>query len=127
MASHPDARYILTMTEHHDGSLEKIRTASWATTVATTWPARFWSPERYCAWTSPAWQHETFASPMPWSTWRTGGQPAAARGVLVTDDVELGVGEADFVYTDVWVRTGVSTQEWATWVRLLFPYRQPNK
>ena len=55
---------------------------------------------------------------MTWSGW----QPAAARGVLVTDDVELGVGGVDFAYTDLWVSMGESIQERATRVPLL-PYR----
>jgi ornithine carbamoyltransferase len=43
--------------------------------------------------------------------------------VLVTEDVELGVGDAHFVYTDVWVSMGESDQKWATRVPLLLPYR----
>ncbi|WP_167104585.1 ornithine carbamoyltransferase [Mycobacterium sp. DL592] len=43
--------------------------------------------------------------------------------LLVTDDVETGVHGADFVYTDVWVSMGESTEEWASRVPLLLPYR----
>jgi ornithine carbamoyltransferase len=106
------------MTEHYDGSLEKIRTASWVTTVATMWPARCWPPERYWAWTSASRHHANFGRPMPWPT----RQPAAARGVLLTDDVELGVGGSTSSAPDLGVSMGESIQERATRVPLL-PYR----
>ena len=43
--------------------------------------------------------------------------------ILVTDDPDEGVADADFVYTDVWVSMGESPQTWAERVPLLLPYR----
>ncbi len=43
--------------------------------------------------------------------------------VLVTEDPELGVANADFLYTDVWVSMGEPASAWATRVPLLTPYR----
>ncbi|SFR02406.1 ornithine carbamoyltransferase [Lentzea waywayandensis] len=50
---------------------------------------------------------------------------AAASGarVLVTDDPEQAVADADFIYTDVWVSMGDSPEAWDTRVPLLTPYR----
>jgi ornithine carbamoyltransferase len=43
--------------------------------------------------------------------------------VLVTDDPDRGVAGADFVYTDVWVSMGESSQTWAERIPQLLPYR----
>jgi ornithine carbamoyltransferase len=43
--------------------------------------------------------------------------------VTDTDDVELGVRDADFVYTDVWVRIGEAAEQWRDRVNLLRDYR----
>jgi ornithine carbamoyltransferase len=40
-----------------------------------------------------------------------------------TDDVEQGVRDADFVYTDVWVRIGEAVDQWRGRVNLLRDYR----
>lgn len=43
--------------------------------------------------------------------------------VTDTDDPELGVRDADFVYTDVWVRIGEAADQWRRRVNLLRDYR----
>ncbi len=43
--------------------------------------------------------------------------------VLVTENVEAGVAGVDFVYTDVWVSMGESSDTWATRVPMLRPYQ----
>ncbi|MDO5084779.1 MULTISPECIES: ornithine carbamoyltransferase [Actinomycetes] len=50
---------------------------------------------------------------------------AAASGgkVTVTDDVELGVKGADFVYTDIWVSMGEPAEVWDERIKLLRPFR----
>jgi len=55
----------------------------------------------------------------------TAHELAATSGaqVLVTDDPDRGVAGADFVYTDVWVSMGESSQAWAERVPRLLPYR----
>jgi ornithine carbamoyltransferase len=51
--------------------------------------------------------------------------PATSSGaqLLVTDDVDVAVRGADFVYTDVWVSMGESEEQWDERVPLLEPYR----
>jgi ornithine carbamoyltransferase len=55
----------------------------------------------------------------------TAHELAASSGarVLVTDDPAAGVAHADFVYTDVWVSMGESSQTWTERVPRLLPYR----
>lgn len=48
---------------------------------------------------------------------RTGGK------VLVTDDVDEAVRDADFLYADMWVSMGEPREQWAERVPLLLPYR----
>ncbi len=48
---------------------------------------------------------------------RTGAQ------VTVTDDVDAGVADVDFVHTDVWVSMGESKDVWTERVQLLAPYQ----
>ena len=50
------------------------------------------------------------------------GADSGAR-ILVTDNPDEGVAGVDFVYSDVWVSMGESTQEWARRVPRLIPYR----
>jgi ornithine carbamoyltransferase len=46
--------------------------------------------------------------------------------ILVTDDVEEGVKDCDFLYTDVWVSMGEAEEVWKQRIELLKPY-QINK
>lgn len=50
---------------------------------------------------------------------------AAARGnqILLTDALEPGVKDADFIYTDVWVSMGEPKEKWAERIALLRPYQ----
>ncbi|AGW41083.1 ornithine carbamoyltransferase [Leifsonia xyli subsp. cynodontis DSM 46306] len=48
---------------------------------------------------------------------RTGGK------ILVTDDIDEAVRDADFLYADVWVSMGEPPERWAERVPLLHPYR----
>lgn len=43
--------------------------------------------------------------------------------ITVTDDVESGLADAEFVHTDIWVSMGEPEDEWARRVALLTPYR----
>lgn len=43
--------------------------------------------------------------------------------ITVTDDIDRGVGGADFVYTDVWVSMGESDAQWTSRVPQLISYR----
>jgi ornithine carbamoyltransferase len=47
---------------------------------------------------------------------------AGAR-VLITEDVDAAVKDADFLYTDVWVSMGESEARWGERIPLLLPYR----
>lgn len=48
---------------------------------------------------------------------------ASGARILVTDDVDSAVHDADAVYTDVWVSMGEPAQTWDDRVHLLLPYR----
>lgn len=50
---------------------------------------------------------------------------AASTGatITVTDDIESGLADAEFVHTDIWVSMGEPEEEWARRVALLTPYR----
>ncbi|BBY65832.1 ornithine carbamoyltransferase [Mycolicibacterium helvum] len=113
---------IMTMTEHHRGPLEQIAYcflgdgrnnvarsllvtgALLGLDVRIAAPRELWPPRDVVD---------------------VAHRLAAGSGarLLVTDDVETGVGGVDFVYTDVWVSMGESTEEWARRVPLLLPYR----
>ena len=113
---------ILTMTEHHHGPLEEIAYcflgdgrdnvarsllvtgALLGMDVRIAAPRELWPPRDVVDAA-----HALAAG-------------SGAR-LLVTDDVERGVSGANFVYPDVWVSMGESTEEWATRVPLLLPYR----
>jgi ornithine carbamoyltransferase len=43
--------------------------------------------------------------------------------ILLTEDVQQGVSECDFVYTDVWVSIGEHEDVWAERIKLLMPYQ----
>ena len=43
--------------------------------------------------------------------------------ILLTEDVQQGVSECDFVYTDVWVSMGEAQDMWAERIKLLMPYQ----
>ena len=43
--------------------------------------------------------------------------------ILITDDAREAVGDADFIYTDVWVSMGEPTSTWAERITLLLPYQ----
>jgi ornithine carbamoyltransferase len=113
---------ILTMTEHHDGALEDITFcfvgdgrnnvarsllitgALLGMDVRIAAPRELWPPTDVVA----------------------SAQALAAKSgarVLVTDDADQGVRQAEFVYTDVWVSMGEAADEWATRVGELLPYR----
>ena len=59
---------------------------------------------------------------------RTADRIAATTGaqILVTDDLEKGVKDCDFLYSDVWVSMGESDEVWKKRIELLKPY-QVNK
>lgn len=113
---------VLTMTEHHTGALEDIAYvflgdgrnnvardllvtgALLGMDVRIGAPRALWPPDDVVAAANAA---------------------AAISGarLLVTDDVNRAVANADFVYTDVWVSMGESSEQWDTRVPLLLPYR----
>ncbi|MGJ8606038.1 MAG: ornithine carbamoyltransferase [Marivita sp.] len=43
--------------------------------------------------------------------------------ITLTEDVDVGVKGADFVYTDVWVSMGEPAEKWAERIKLLMPYQ----
>lgn len=43
--------------------------------------------------------------------------------VLVTDDLDAGVADCDFIHTDVWVSMGETESVWSERIGLLLPYR----
>lgn len=43
--------------------------------------------------------------------------------ILITEDVDKAVDDADFIYTDVWVSMGESTEKWGERIDLLMPYQ----
>lgn len=43
--------------------------------------------------------------------------------ITVTDDIDTGVKDCDFVYTDVWVSMGEADDVWADRIKLLSPYQ----
>jgi ornithine carbamoyltransferase len=43
--------------------------------------------------------------------------------ITITEDVDQAVKDADFLYTDVWVSMGESTDKWAERIELLKPYQ----
>ncbi len=47
--------------------------------------------------------------------------------ITVTDNIEEGVKNADFIYTDVWVSMGEPTQIWDERIKLLKPYQVDTK
>ena len=48
---------------------------------------------------------------------------ATGARILLTEDVQQGVSECDFVYTDVWVSMGEDESVWAARIKLLMPYQ----
>lgn len=46
--------------------------------------------------------------------------------IVLTEDIERGVKDVDFLYTDVWVSMGENEKVWTNRIELLFPY-QVNK
>lgn len=48
---------------------------------------------------------------------------ATGARILLTEDVQQGVSECDFVYTDVWVSMGEEESVWAERIKLLMPYQ----
>ena len=113
---------ILTMTEHHPGSVEEIAYcflgdgrnnvarslliigALLGMDVRIASPPGLQPPEDVVAIA------------------RSLAERSGAR-ILVTADVDQGVAAADFVYTDVWVSMGESEDQWAARVPQLMPYR----
>ncbi|XDK20254.1 ornithine carbamoyltransferase [Kosakonia cowanii] len=47
--------------------------------------------------------------------------------ILLTEDVAVGVKDADFIYTDVWVSMGEAKEKWAERIALLRPYQVNSK
>jgi ornithine carbamoyltransferase len=43
--------------------------------------------------------------------------------ITITEDLELAVKDADFLYTDVWVSMGEPKEVWEERIKLLFPYQ----
>jgi ornithine carbamoyltransferase len=113
---------VLTMTEHHQGPLEEIAYcflgdgrdnvarsllitgALLGMDVRIAAPRELWPPQDV----------------VDAATVLAAGSGAR---LLVTDDVEVAVSGAHFVYTDVWVSMGESAAEWDRRVPLLLPYR----
>lgn len=54
--------------------------------------------------------------------WRGIGLETGGR-LMVSDDINVAVKGADFVYTDVWLSMGEPTEQWAERIKLLSPYR----
>ncbi|WP_029686351.1 ornithine carbamoyltransferase [Tatumella saanichensis] len=53
---------------------------------------------------------------------REAGQQTGAR-ITLTESIEEGVKDADFIYTDVWVSMGEAKETWAERIALLRPYQ----
>lgn len=48
---------------------------------------------------------------------------ATGARILLTEDVQQGVSECDFIYTDVWVSMGEAEDVWAERIKLLMPFQ----
>ena len=48
-------------------------------------------------------------------------------GILLTEDIQTGVKDVDFIYTDVWVSMGEAKEVWDERVKLLAPYQVNRK
>ncbi|MEU2774623.1 ornithine carbamoyltransferase [Streptomyces sp. NPDC007162] len=57
---------------------------------------------------------------------REEGERSGAR-ILLTEDVESAVRDADFLHTDVWVSMGEPADSWHTRIELLLPYQVNDK
>lgn len=113
---------VLTMIEHHAGSLESIRICvagdgrnSVARSMLVT-GALLGFDVRIAA---------------PGSLQPPADVLHAARGLaavsgarlVVTDDLHVAVSDVDYLYTDLWVSVGESESEWERRVPMLLPYR----
>lgn len=47
--------------------------------------------------------------------------------ITITENIETGVKNADFIYTDVWVSMGEPTEVWDERIKLLMPYQVNSK
>jgi ornithine carbamoyltransferase len=113
---------VLTMTEHTDGALENtafcflgdghnnvarsllVTGALLGMDVRIAAPRALWPPQDVI------------------DAARALAADSGAR-LLVTEDADAAVLGADFVYTDVWVSMGESSEQWASRVPMLLPYR----
>ncbi len=113
---------ILTMTENHEGPLEKIAYcflgdgrnnvarsllitgALLGMDVRIAAPKALWPPADVI------------------DAAHASAADSGAR-IMITDDPARGVQGVDFVYTDVWVSMGESDADWATRIPMLRPYR----
>jgi ornithine carbamoyltransferase len=55
--------------------------------------------------------------------WSLAAAKTSGGKILCTEDVEEGVKDADFLYTDVWVSMGEPEEKWAERIDLLRPYQ----
>jgi ornithine carbamoyltransferase len=113
---------VLTMVEHHAGTLESIRvcfTGDGRNNVARSLlvtGALLGFDIRIAAPTS-LWPPQDVIDAA-----RTLANGSGAR-ISISDNLQAGVEGADFIYTDVWVSMGESAAEWDRRVPLLLPYR----
>ena len=113
---------VLTMTEHSDKHLSEIAFCYLGDArnnmgnSLMVGGCKFGMDVRLCA---------------PRSLWPTDELIDTCRGIAeetgarltLTEDVDEGVGGADFLYTDVWVSMGEDKSVWAERIRLLTPYQ----
>jgi ornithine carbamoyltransferase len=113
---------VLTMSEHSDKPLEQISycyLGDARNNVANSLMVggcKLGMDVRLCA---PAhlWPKEELVAEC-----RTIAEETGAR-LTLTDSVEVGVADVDFLYTDVWVSMGEDPSVWEERIRLLLPYQ----
>jgi ornithine carbamoyltransferase len=113
---------ILTMTEHSTKPLEQISycylgdarfnmgDSLMITGCKLGMDVRICAPENL-------WPAQQLISAARWIASATGAS------LLLTEDVETAVAEADFLYTDVWVSMGEDASVWGERIELLLPYQ----
>jgi ornithine carbamoyltransferase len=113
---------VLTMTEHCDKRLKDISFCYLGDArnnmgnSLMVGGCKFGMDVRLCA-PRDLWPHDDLVE-----TCRTIAKETGAR-LTLTDDVDEGVSDVDFLYTDVWVSMGEAKSVWKERIELLTPYQ----